>query len=613
MDTHRPSPDRPFSLPFPPGAPMWHRLGCRAIERVLDLDGLNEIAALGDTDPRDLPYGRRVLDGMGVSIAATGLPSPERIAGRPLVIVANHPFGGIEGLALDAVFRELRPDLLVMATTMLARVRGMQDGFVFVDNLSGPSASQANTEPMRRVIRWLREGRAFGVFPAGAVAAFHPGRRRVVEQPWSAMIGRIIKRTDAWVLPVCFEGRNRWPFHAVGVMHPSLRRFLLARELTSAWGRTVRMHAGPLIPPELWSRFADGESLVGHLRERTTGLRPARPPRTAQRRTSAIVAKPAEEPVCAAIDPARVAEDVARLPAASRLAESNGLEVHWFRAAEAPALMHEVGRLRELTFRAVGEGTGRSTDIDRFDEHYLQLVLWDPATQRVAGGYRLGPTDTAVDRFGLDGLYVHTLFELTPALIDQISPALELGRSFVVSDYQKGYAPLMLLWRGIGAYCAANPRYRRLFGPVSISADYSDISRELLVRFLTESVHLPKLAKLIRPRNPIKTPRRHGLKRAGVSRVARSLDEVNQLVREIERDGKPMPVLLRQYLKLNAKLLGFNVDSDFGDVVDGLMYVDLVSVDQRILEKYMGKDAAEQFLAAHHEPANERIPSGRRS
>ncbi|MEM9084002.1 MAG: lysophospholipid acyltransferase family protein, partial [Planctomycetota bacterium] len=444
---------------------------------------------------------------------------------------------------------------------------------------------------------------ALGVFPGGEVASFSARQRAVVEAAWSPVIGGLIQRTKAWVLPIFVEGRNSLLFQSAGLMHPRLRTALLCREMLRAQDRTIRLHVGEVLSPESMERFSEAKELIDHLRVRTELLRPrrkgdrktnARPIHVAEQ-LPAIEEMPATEELVAELD---------SLGESATLARSDRLRVVAFYGHERPKLMRAIGIARERTFRTVGEGSGFSIDTDRYDPHYLQLMLWDDDQRCVAGGYRLGMSDKLVEQHGREALYTFSLFKYRRRLLSQIGPALELGRSFVCTEYQKSYSPLMLLWRGIGGVVAANPQYRRLFGPVSISAEYSSISRELLVKFLTVNTYLPMLGKLSRPRNPLYPMPRRSMNRAPLSRVVSDLDEVNQLISELESDGKAMPVLLRQYLKLNAKLLAFSVDPDFSNVVDGLMLVDLTQVDRRILDRYLGKEHAEAFLS-HHQPAEE--------
>lgn len=285
------------------------------------------------------------------------------------------------------------------------------------------------------------------------------------------------------------------------------------------------------------------------------------------------------------------------LASSTRLLEQGPWRVHLVRAADAPQTLQEIGRLRERTFRAAGEGTGRARDLDRFDWHYRHLFVWHTEAREIVGAYRIAATDDVLGRQGLGGFYTRTLFRYPAALLRDLGPALELGRSFVREEYQRDFQPLLLLWRGIGALVAAAPRYRMLFGPVSISAEYRSTTRALLARFLLAS-RSSLLRRFVEPRRPL--PDELTDAEALVhSRVAADFRDVDELVRDLEAGQRGLPVLLRHYLRLNAKLLGFSVDPAFGGVLDGLVVVDLLDVDRALLTRYLGREAAAAFLAAH--------------
>jgi putative hemolysin len=359
----------------------------------------------------------------------------------------------------------------------------------------------------------------------------------------------------------------------------------------------VKVRIGSVIPQKRLAQFQSSEELVAYLRVRTYILRGRR---ATQETNHAKPSPRVGEPIALAQDPSIVATEIASLPATQQLAAMGSLACFWASATQIPTTLREIGRLRELTFRAVGEGTGTALDLDRFDNHYLHLFVWNAKTREIVGSYRLGLTDEIRARAGAAGLYTSTLFHFRRELLDQIGPAIELGRSFVRPEYQKEYAPLSLLWKGIGTFVARHPQYKMLFGPVSISNEYQSLTRQLLMSFLRMNRYLPSLAKLIRPRNAPRIAPVVDWDPKVMGTIVRDIDEVDGLVSEIESERLSVPVLLRQYLKLNAKLLGFNVDPSFGDVLDALMLVDLTQVPRAILTRYMGSDGASGFLK-HHE------------
>jgi putative hemolysin len=541
----------------------------------------------------------------------------------PVVFVGNHAMGAPDAIAMAAFAEQVRPDTRFIVNRLLALLPRVGERSFLVDPFGGAEATRRSAAGMRQAIEHLRAGHAVAVFPAGEVSHLTWNRRSVSDPPWNPLVARLVAKSQATVVPVFFHGRNRWSFQVAGLVHPRLRTALLARETLAAAGRTVRFAVGSPIPWSQLARHGEAEEIIEYLRARTYLLRdrpidPTRMVNLVEKRSisqdanrSKRIAKPKVRPSAAASlapvpshpisPPARFAAEIESLAPESFLLQHRDWDIVVGRRANLPRVVEEIGRLREIAFREVGEGSGKRLDLDRFDEDYLHLFLWDRRKREVLGAYRLGPTDELLPRHGLEGLYTHTLFDFGDALMKQISPALELGRSFVRPEYQRHPAALMLLWKGIGRFLATNPRYHMMFGPVSISNAYQSMSRRLLMAFLSAGPRLSDFGNLIRPRNPVSLSPVTDFNEARLRRVAADLDEVDQLVREIESNQRTVPVLLRQYLKLNAKLLGFNIDPEFHDCLDGLMLVDLLDCDRRIMDQYMGPDGATAFLAEHRE------------
>ena len=299
-------------------------------------------------------------------------------------------------------------------------------------------------------------------------------------------------------------------------------------------------------------------------------------------------------PLAAGIDDALLAHEAATLPASTLLCESGDLVVRLARADQIPATLFEIGRQRERTFRAAGEGTGREVDLDRFDSWYLHLWVADRQTGRVVGAYRLGRGDRILDEQGPDGLYTHSLFHLDEACLEAMRGSVELGRSFVVPEHQGGPA-LASLWRGIGAFLVERPHYRRLVGATSIDRNYSDETIQLVVDWSTLHRHAAELAPHVRPRRPwAPTTRDHGAW-ARIEADDRPIS-LHRVVKE--RDPRGIPVLLKHYLGLGARIAAFNVDPDFSDVVDALIVTELSRVEPRRLARFMGAEGAAWYLKA---------------
>ena len=579
-----------------------------AVEKVLAIDGINQIYySAAEADPGQ-DFMDRVLEVMNIET----LVSESDLARIPregrLVVVANHPFGGIEGIVLGALLRALRPDVKLMANFLLKAIPDLHDALIFVDPFDREVSAKVNLRPIKECVRWLRDDQALAVFPAGAVSHMDLRRGGVTDPAWSPTIGRLIHMTESPVLPVFFRGSNSLLFQILGMVHPRLRTGMLPRELVNKRNRTLEVRIGHVIPYARLAGLSDDRALMDYLRGRTYHLRrrAVLPDQTVRRRAFPIrMLEPGPEAVAGPESVDRLSDEVASLTPDARLLQNGPFDVYVAEAEQIPHLLLEIGRLRELTFRGVNEGTGRARDLDRFDEYYLHLFVWNREKREVVGAYRLGRTDLIVKRLGLRGLYTSTLFHYRKKLLDRINPALEMGRSFVRPEYQKNFSSLLLLWKGLACFVAKHPQYRNLFGPVSISSDYQTSSRLLLVAFLKASSFLPGLARLVRPRKPLRTNPLTQLSLRKTSAVVGDLSEVESLIADLETDLKGIPVLLRQYLRLGGKLLAFNVDPAFSNVLDGLILVDLVQTEPTLLAKYMGAEAAAKFRA--HHGAKERI------
>jgi putative hemolysin len=390
-----------------------------------------------------------------------------------------------------------------------------------------------------------------------------------------------------------FAGANSALFQLAGMLHPRLRTLLLPHELSNKVGTRVAVRVGEALPPARYLGFKGDDELAAQLRLNTYLLAsPARgvdDPQAAAPRALAPLAPP--------VDPELLAREINSLPAAALLMSSGELQVYCAPAGRLPFTLRELGRLRERTFRAVGEGTGRSTDTDSFDAHYQHLFIWNATAREIIGAYRLGRIDLISRRLGQRGLSSSTLFEYHDLFFKLLGPALELGRSFVRAEHQKSFAPLMLLWRGIGEYVGRHPRCCKLLGPVSVSNDYHPISQALLVGFLRQRNFDPLAPTMVRARRPFRP--QLSLRSLVGPAPPGDLETLSALVAGVEPDGKGAPVLLRQYLRLGGRVLGFNIDPDFGNSLDCLVLVDLRRTAPRVLQKYMSTEAWDRFSRTH--------------
>jgi putative hemolysin len=521
----------------------------------------------------------------------------------PVLVVVNHPFGILEGAVLLTLITRLRSDVKFLANGILEAIPEIRNLLIPVDPLGGEKVARNSHTGVRNAVEFLAAGGLLVIFPAGEVSHFQWKERSITDPKWNPAIARMLAIASRGaqgisVIPVYVEGSNSLLFQAAGLVHPRLRTVMLGRELLNKRRATVEVRIGNPVAAEKLLAIPSEEERTEYLRWRTYLLaaRHEYKPKTALPFVRAGARLADLKPVAPPRGVAAMEREVAGLPACGRLATSGELSAYLARAEEIPAVLREIGRLRELTFRAAGEGTGKSIDLDTFDSHYLHLFIWNESKREIVGAYRLAGTDAVRGKFGIRGLYTGTLFKYGDEFLDLMGPALELGRSFVRIEYQRGFAPLLLLWKGIGKFVALNPHYKTLFGPVSISNQYHSISRQLMVSFLERHASLKGWAGLVSTRNPFR-PR--DKQPQAFPSAAFDLDDLSAVVSDLESGDTGVPVLLRQYLKLGGKLLGFNVDPQFADALDGLIVVDLTKTEPKLLDRYLGKHEAAQFLAFH--------------
>jgi putative hemolysin len=542
------------------------RLARPLLSRALALDTYRDLYALAQTMEADT-FWTRALQTLSIELNITAtdlLRIPER---GPLIVVANHPHGILDGLLLGDLLDRRRDDVRIVANHFVGRIPEVRERCIFLDPFGSRRAIGRNATGLRSALAWLDDGHALAMFPSGVVAHERSPAITPVDAEWRDTVGRLALKTGAAVVPVHIEGRNSDWFYRLGRVHRLGRTLLLARELLKRQGTrvTVRVGAQVALTPADSARVA-----TARMRESTDALASERSVHDS------------------------IGVELSRLGDDARLLKSGSFEVFCARADEIPQGLLEIARLREITFRAVGEGTGHAIDLDHFDQHYLHLFVWDHETRQIAGAYRLGLTDEILATHGVGGLYTSTLFDYDARLLERMGPSLELGRSFVRAEYQRSNV-LTLLWRGIAAFLVRSARYRVLFGPVSVSSRYRDTSQQLLRAFLAENFLAKDLAVLV---NALTPPPAMAAPDGVSPTVISDVRELDSVIASLEADGKGIPVLLRQYLKLNAKLLGFNVDPLFGNALDALMMVDLADIAPPIVARFFGRAEGERLIAA---------------
>jgi len=545
-----------------------------------------------------------LLEAMRVNIRLDGADQARIPASGPVVVVANHPYGMLDGAVLTVLLTRVRPDVKVLTNFLLGDVPELQEHCIFVDPFQTDRSVESNRRALREALSWVQQGGMLAVFPAGEVSHWHMPAAQVADPAWSNSAVRLIRRTGAAALPIYFCGHNSVGFQLLSMVHPRLRAAFLLNEFLQQEGKSIEVRVGTEIPGEALTAIHSDREATDYLRWRTYLLarrNKPEPPNPFVVR-SRVLFNPQQD-VAKPESSEELLAELRRLPEGRTLAENVDFAVYLAKADEVPHMVREVGRLREVTFRKAGEGTGKSLDLDRFDDYYWHLLLWHKGKNELVGAYRAGYTSEILPEHGVSGLYTSTLFRFDERLFEKLGPALELGRSFVRPEYQRQYAPLLLLWKGIARLVTMRSDVPVLFGAVSISNDYSQASREMIYRFFEARMQNDELAGLIEPRRPFRPARLRPWDCRSMCRALRDIEELSQPITDVEADGKGVPILLRQYAKIGGKMLAFNVDRKFSNVLDGLVVVDLRQTEPAVLERYMGREGAARFREAQHSVA----------
>ncbi|MBK8285198.1 MAG: lysophospholipid acyltransferase family protein [Ahniella sp.] len=489
--------------------------------------------------------------------------------GRVLV-VANHPLGGLDALLLMKCLADVRPDIKVVANDLLTSIPGLRSLLLPVPVLGGQAARRDLTATHDA----LAAEQAVLVFPAGAVSRLN--WRGVADLPWQKGFVSIAQKAGAPILPMFLEARNSPAFYAASMVAHSLGTVMLPREMTTRRGLRAPIHIGQPLPTREVAEIPGSRIVKAQkLREVVHDLPNGRAHIPV--RTEALRHKPDLRFVMRELD---ALTNLGRTP--------DGKRILLGRLDPSSALTRELAIARERTFRAVGEGTGLGADTDRFDAHYEQILLWDDVKQNLVGGYRVARCEPVLAQKGVSGLYTASLFQFQPELVERLGDAMELGRSFVVPEYW-GSRSLDYLWSGIGAYLRQYPHIRYLFGPVSMSADLPKVARRLMVAYYRR--YFGARSGLATARHPFDT--------GVVPAVFRQLDQraaETLLKQNLTALGVRVPTLYKQYVELcepgGVQFLDFGTDPAFCDAVDGLVWVDLATMHARKRARYLETSAA---------------------
>ncbi|MDX5481049.1 MAG: lysophospholipid acyltransferase family protein [Hymenobacteraceae bacterium] len=550
----------------------------------LRLKDLNELYAAIHTYE-----GVRFVDEMLQELEITIDLDPQDLRNIPasggFIAVANHPYGALDGLILMKLFATARPDFKMMANHLLMRVPNLQSLLIPVNPFR--EQKQGSIAGLRESLRQLHNDMPIGIFPAGEVASFKFGSSSVVDPQWHSSVERLIHSAKVPVVPVYFSGGNSFAFSLLGYLHPLLRTAQLPAQLMNKQGKTVKVRIGKPIPYKDLHAFPKND-LLRFVRAKTYALGSAYK-QEQQSILQRLKKYTTPEAIVAETDRQLILQELAALPDSALLFRYNHLEVYLATQEQVPHVVRELGRLRELTFRAVGEGTNKATDLDKYDTYYHHLFIFDRQAQLLIGAYRVGKGKAIYKKFGKRGFYLHSLFKMSDGFVPTLKASLELGRSFVRQEYQRQPLPLLLLWKGISTFLEQKENYRYLIGAVSISNLFSNTSKMLMVDFITSHFYDLELSRNVRARKQFRYRFSREHYEQMLHQGLHNIDSLEKLVTEIDPRHSALPVLLKKYLKQNARIIGFNIDPKFSNALDGFMVMDVAnmpSTTARMLERY---------------------------
>lgn len=504
---------------------------------------------------------------------------PERDLARipkdgAFITVSNHPLGGIDGILLLKLLTEKRPDYKIIANFLLHRIKPMKPYIMPVNPFENRKDVRSSFVGIKNALLHLKEGNPLGIFPAGEVSTYKDGKL-IVDKPWEEGAVRLIKKAKVPVIPIYFHAKNSRLFYILSKINSTLRTAKLPSELLSQKERVIKVRIGRPITVADQEPYENIEEYYDFIRRKTYMLANSFDKKSIKISTKNLkLPKRAPRPIVQQKSTNKFKAEVAKLrEKGNRLLESKSYEVFFSSTKDIPAILHEIGRLREITFREVGEGTNKAIDLDKFDHYYHHLFLWDKGKSKLVGAYRMGLGNEIYKKHGIKGFYINTLFRFEPELHRMMQKSIEMGRAFITKEYQQKPMPLFLLWKGIVHITLRFPNHKYLIGGVSISNQFSNFSKSLMIEFMKSHYYDPYIAQYIYPKKEYKVKLKDADKDFVFDATQADLNKFDKVIDEIEPGTLRLPVLIKKYLKQNARLVAFNEDPKFNNAIDGLMYI----------------------------------------
>lgn len=560
--------------------------------KVLKISTLNKIYDR-NKHLKELPFLNAILDEFQIKFEIPEEDFKRLPKDGAYITISNHPLGGIDGILLLKLMLEREPNFKIIANFLLHRIDPMKPYIMPVNPFENHKDAKSSVVGIKETLRHLRDGKPLGMFPAGEVSTYKDGKL-VVDKAWEEGAIKVIRKAQVPVVPIYFHAKNSRLFYFLSKINDTLRTAKLPSELLTQKDRIIKVRVGKPISVAEQNEHESIEDYTEFLRKKTYMLaNPFEKDNNFLNTANLIPTKSPKKIVTPASTEKMIAEVEALRAADLRLLQSKNYEVFFAEAKQIPNILHEIGRLREITFREVGEGTNESIDIDKYDQYYRHLFLWDDETKQIAGAYRMGLGSHIFPKYGIEGFYLNGLFRFEPELHDMMSKSIDMGRAFIIKEYQQKPMPLFLLWRGIIHTTLHYPEHKYLLGGVSISNQFSDFSKSLMIEFMKSHYYDPYIAQYIHPKKEFKVKLKDADKDFIFDEAEADLNKFDKLIDELEPGILRLPVLIKKYIKQNAKLVAFNVDPLFNNAIDGLMYIRIADIPESTMKPVMEEFQAE--------------------
>jgi putative hemolysin len=496
----------------------------------------------------------------------------------PCIFFFNHPYGLLDALIIINILLKIRPDTKFIANFLLKRVRPIAPYLFGVNPFETRKEVYSSHSGLKQMYDHLKSGGIVVILPAGEVSTKYGKNKFVEDREWQRNMIKFAMNTNVPVISGFCSGENSNLFHFAGKISPSLRTALLPREYIIKRNIEVTLRFSSPMSAKAISKFKDLKELGKFLKSKTYLLE-------YDDKNSIKTAKPVLQPLKEYLPKNEIIEEIRSLPEKFIVLKNENYWCYFINKTDAPKAFEQITILREKTFREVGEGTGRSFDTDAYDEYYKHLILWDNEEGEIAGSYRIGLGKEILDKMGFKGFYLNSLFKFNPQFEKVLSKSMEMGRSFIVSQYQRRPLSLFLLWKGIYQVTQKYPEYKYLIGPASISSEYSLNSQILMVEYLKRHYSVKKHENMVSAITPFKYKKTHHHRNI-LDIIGSDLNQLDKFIKDTDITRNGIPVLIKKYLSLGGKIVDFNVDPEFNYTIDGLVVLDIAVVSKEILDVY---------------------------